>query len=931
MQPVFDRNVGLRFSWRHWGGNQSLPASDGDRLYYNYSMLPLLRTKISLPPTRQNRVERLRLTERINEGMKRALTLVVAPAGFGKTTMMAAWAQGASMPIAWLSLERADRTTERFLSYLIHALQQISPQTGQTALAMLHGGQAVNGEAILFSLLNDLSEIPREFAIVLDDYHTVDGTEVNSPIQFLLEHHPAQMHLVLASRILPEIPLARLRALDQVLEINATDLRFTDDEIRIFLERIGATLSTEQLAHLNQSTEGWAVGLQLAGLALARQPFDWNIPAGQAHIFDYLAEEVLRREPPEVQEFLKVSSLFDRFCAPLCQHLFSSPIFRSLENGGGWEGVLSHIERANLFLIPLDSTGTWFRYHALFTEFLRRQLPLEEASQHYHAASLWFEEKDLLDEAIHYATHAADYERAADLLENHYIDIIQRGEQSALMEWLSALPTELMEKRPRLWLAKGWSSIISLDSAQAAECAEKAEALIPLDETADNLRLRGEAKSLRILNGIFAGKVAADAISEAFVLLAEQDDFLHSLLHFNLGLHHVMLGNTALALDSFAETLRLTKTLNNPLITIFAQAQIGEVRQVRGALGLAERAFQQVIQYARETLGEHTFLLGIPFLSYADLLREQNRFDEALHYGEQGVAYCQVWQPTSSLDGQIALARINAAQGRWEEAFARLERAMQVAEKSVSVLDDTFVAIHLVRLNLLQGNLPKAEHLIKVYDLEKASEGMYYHLWEMTQLVLLRAKIATLPTDPAPAPVILESLSTLIADAERRERVTPVIEASILRAYGQHATGKHADTAESLSHALTLGAQSGYIRIFADEGKPLLHLLEQYHNKIRAPHTYVEEITNLLRKEITNYQLQITNKVPELQPLTPLTRRELDILHLLAAGKSNQEIAEECVLTLNTVKKHVANILSKMGVANRTQAVMLAKKLGWME
>ena len=893
-------------------------------------MLPLLRTKTSIPPPRANRVERTRLSERINDGMKRALTLIVAPAGFGKTTLIAEWARTATMPVAWLSLERADHAPERFLSYLIHALQQLSPHAGQTALAMLRGGQAVTEEAILFSLLNDLSEIPNDFAVVFDDYHTVDSAEINAIIQSLLEHCPAQLHLVLVSRAMPGFSLARLRALDQVVEINAADLRFNDDEVRVFLEQMGAALLPEQLNRLNQSTEGWAVGLQLAGLALARQPFDLNLPAGQAHIFDYLAEEVLRREPPEAQEFLKVSALFDRFCAPVTDYVVRNTYYVKTKST---TDLLSYIEHSNLFLIPLDSSGTWFRYHALFTEFLRRQLPPEQAAKIYRAASLWFEENNLLDEAIHYATHAADFERAASLLEKHYLDIIQRGEQSALMEWLSTLPPEMMEARPRLWLAKGWSSIISFDTAQGEACAEKAEALIPPDETADNLRLRGEAKSLRILTGIFAGKVtAADEISEAFVLLAEQDDFLHSLLHFNLGLHHVMLGNTALALDAFAETLRLTKTLDNPLVSIITQAQMGEVRQTRGALGLAERAFQQVIQYARETLGEHTFLLGMPFISYADLLREQNRFDEAVRYAEQGIAYCQLWQPIASMDGHIALARMDAAQGRWDDAFARLERAMQVAESSNSILDDTFVAIHLIRLNLLQGNLLNAEQLIKMYDLEKTSEGTYYALWEMTQLVLLRAKIAALPSDPAPAPVILESLSALMGESERRERVTPVIAASILRAYTRHAISQHGAAAKSLSHALTLGAQSGYVRIFADEGRTLLHLMEQYRKQIHAPRAYVEEITNLLRRELTDYAVRTTRAVPkELGPLIPLTRRELDILQLLAAGKSNQEIAEERVLTLNTVKKHVGNILSKMGVANRTQAVMLAKKLGWVE
>jgi LuxR family maltose regulon positive regulatory protein len=473
-----------------------------------------------------------------------------------------------------------------------------------------------------------------------------------------------------------------------------------------------------------------------------------------------------------------------------------------------------------------------------------------------------------------------------------------------------------------------------LDSVQAEACAEKAEALTPPDKTGDSLRLRGEAKSIRILSGVFAGKAASEEdISDASILLAEQDDFLHSLLHFNLGMRHILLGNTAQALDAFTETLRLTKTFDNPLVTIISRVQIGETRQIRGALELSERAFQAAIQYTRETLGGNSFLLGMPFVSYADLLREQNRFEEAARYAEQGIAYCQVWQPIASMDGQIALARLFAAQGRWDAAFVQIERAMQATESSVSIIDDTIVIFQLVRLTLLQGNLPKAEHLIKTYELEKFSERTFFTFWEMTQLVLLRFKTATLPTDPEPAPRILEALSTLMAESERRERVTPVIEASILKAYAYHAVADHANAIESLTHALTLGSQSGYVRIFADEGKALLHLLEQYQNKLRAPHAYVEKIKGILRKETTQYAVRSTDhesSTPN-SSHTPLTRRELDILQLLAAGKSNQEIAEECVLTVNTVKKHVGNILSKMGVANRTQAVMLAKKMGWME
>lgn len=895
-------------------------------------MLPLLRTKTTLPPAPPRSVERSRLLERMKAGSQRALTVIAAPAGFGKTTLAAAWARMRAMPVAWLSLQPADRPRERLLAYVVQALQAINPYLGQTSLALLQGGSP---DGALYALLNDLAEVPRDFALILDDYHSVETPESNEILNFLLENRPTSFHLILTTRTAPGLNLARLRALDQLTEITAADLRFTAPEVGAFVETsLDLRLPAEATARLNESTEGWAVGLQLAALALARQPQAWQSLAGKEHIFDYLAEEVLRREPPEVQEFLKVTALFDRFCAAQIAFILQStnlgltvvpqPAVSTLASVGE---LLAYVDRANLFLAPLDAT--WFRYHALFADFLRKQIAPERAAPLYHAASEWFEQNGLLDDAIHYATHAADYERAASLLETHYRDLILRGEQAAIGEWIASLPPDLLETHPRLWLAQGWASIIGLDSGRALECVARAELLLPAGEAHDNLR--GEAKALRILGKIFGGQVAAaDEISDAFILLSEKDDFLHSLLHFNLGLHHVMEGQTAQAVDAFTETLRLTANFNLPLVQIVAGVQLGETRQMRGALGLAERGFQQVIKYARETLGEHTFLLGMPYISYAELLREQNRFDEALRYAEQGIAYCHTWQPVASMDGHITLARLFAAQKRWDEALMHLESAMSEAESSVSVLDDAFIAIQLIRLALSQGDLSRAEQLISAYELDQVGEKAYYHLWEWTQLVLLRAKVAGLATDPAPASSLAQALSTLIMEAERRERVTSVIEGLILRSHALHAASRHLDAAESLSHALTLGAQGGYLRIFADEGQPLLHLLEQYRPQLHVPHSYLEQIVGIMRREAQFPVSQPANLQPGTLNLN-LTRRELDILTLLAAGKSNQEIAAERVLTLNTVKKHVANILSKLGVANRTQAVMLARKQGWIE
>jgi LuxR family transcriptional regulator, maltose regulon positive regulatory protein len=708
-----------------------------------------------------------------------------------------------------------------------------------------------------------------------------------------------------------------LRGLDQITEISATDLRFNSEEIRAFLEQVmDINLTPDELARLNQSTEGWAVGLQLAAIALARQPVDWQIPAGQMLIFDYLAEEVFRRERPQVQEFLMRTALFDQFCAPLCEALF--------EGAFPVSDLLTYMDKSNLFLIPLDTSGTWFRYHALFAEFLRQQMTHQSPEiilSLYKKAGLWAEQNGLFDDAIHYATHAGDDDRAADLIESTYIDLLQRGEQSALLEWLSDLPPGLVAQRPRLLLAKGWASIVALDAEEAMLCASQAEALIPAREFSS--RLRGELIALRVLTGIFQGQVAAaDEITEAFVLLSEGDEFLHSVLHFNLGLNSILTGETQKAVEALNETVQLTRKLNNPLVTIVALTQLGETHQIRGELVMAERVFQQAIQYARDALGPHTMLLGMPYVSYAELLREQNRFEEAIRYGEQGIAFCRVWQPMASMDGYLALARLETGRRNWLAAFERFDQAIQTAERTSTFLDDTFVTVFRARAYLLKGDLPQAMQWMKIFQTRETSDS-FYTLREMIQLISLRAGLMR-------GEDISNELAKILSETMRLERVTSQIEALKLSAYALHKEGKHREAIDHLSKALSKGAQGGYVRIFADEGQPLLDLLEGHQDRLDVPSKYLQDILDIMRREAA--ALHHTEAQPASGiDLVPLTRRELDVLHLLAEGKSNQEIAGELVLALNTVKKHVANILGKLGVSNRTQAVMAAKEKGWID
>jgi LuxR family transcriptional regulator, maltose regulon positive regulatory protein len=887
-------------------------------------MSHFLRTKIVIPPTRPSLIERPRLLELMDEGAQRALTLIVAPVGFGKTTLAAAWALNRQIPAAWLSLRPSERLRDRFLTYLITALQTIIPHVGETSLAMLRGSAA---EGSLAALVNDLADVSHDFALILDDYHNADSQEITDVLDFLLENRPSSFHLVIASRMNPSLKLARLRALDQVTEINANDLRFTPMEEEAFLNIcMGMTLRHAQLTTLHQFTEGWPAGLQLAALALARQPEKLITIDGRGYIYDYLAEEVLKHESAEIQNFLRKSSVLERFCARLCAQVMNAEgiIDRTEEH---IDSLIDYLERANLFLIQIDHEGTWYRYHGLFADFLQRQLTVEETARICLSASHWFEDNGYLEEAIQYALRAGDHVRAADLLAENYIKLLQFGGHASLSESISTLPPEILDKHPRLWLARGWINILGVDLSEVMICIDNAEKRMK-DKMIDH-RLQGELQSLRILCAIFSGqKIETEDITSINHILSGEDEFLLSLFQFKMGIIYVMQGETSQAIKSFKESLRHSKALNNPLFSLMAYAGLGESYTMHGQLKLAETTFEQAIDYANETLGEQTILLCIPYNSYADLLREWNRFPEAIHLAEKSIAYFQQWSPSVSLDSHVVLARILEAEGKWEESFACLEKIKQTAEKSHSIFDDLFVIMHAVRLKLIQGELEEALSDIKIYKLDIDQRELFYHLWEISRLVIYRAKTMQVARNPSAISSLVEDLTALIVEAERKERVTSTIEALILRAYAQDQAEIPAEAIGSLSKAFALGAKCGYLRIFADEGQRLLKLMEKQHGRIEAPSSYLDQVKKIIRKETESHSPEIKSAA---EGLIPLTRRELDILTLVAEGKSNQEIADECVLAVSTVKKHVANILSKLGVANRTQAVVLAKQMGWLD
>lgn len=887
-------------------------------------MQPLLRTRTTIPPTRPRQIARTALHHRLEEGARRALTLIVAPAGFGKTSLAAAWAQHQTMPVAWLSFQAGAQSPVQYLSYIIQALQTVDARIGHSSQVLSQSGDL---DVALFALVNDLAGFETELVLVLDDYHTVNSSGVNPVIQYLLDNRPGGFHLVIISRTPTELQLARLRALDQVVEIGTTDLRFSTQEMESFLEdSMQMYLPAETRQRLAQITEGWPVGLQLAAIALGQDPADPLDMHNQKHIFEYLADEVLKRESPRVQEFLKRTALFDRFCLPLCEYLYQDSDCQTegcVSTPDEIRNTFNYIERANLFVVQLDST--WYRYHALFTEFLRPLVPQSHQQHLYRSASRWMEQNGLLTDAIHYTIHAGEYERAAEMVEDRYLQMLQSDEQTVLRELLDEFPKTVLENHPRLWLARGWIDVISMNSKTVEDCAHQAGRVAAnLGQTQS---VQAELMCMRMINHIFAGQYTdLSEITSVLELLEGRDDFLAGLAYFGLGLHHVIQGNTAGVIDALQQALERMELKKSPLVAIFVQTQLGETRMIRGALGLAERTFLDAINYTQETLGEHTLLLGLPYMSYAELLREENRLEEAQRYVQQGIAYLHMWQPITSLDGMITLSKIYMKQKRWEEAEEVLSRALENSRSSTSVLDDRVVAVQLVKMWIKRGDILRARQIIRTYNLEQERGEQYYVLWEVTRLVILRTSILEEASHPDALLRIRAELVELLELTGVKERTSSEVETLLLLGYVNHALNEHQLAAQCLSRAVAICAQCGYIRLLLDEGESFLHLLRQYRAQLHTPTAYIAAIENLIKEE-TGGRLS-SRKMDD--SLSPLTRRELDVLFHLAAGRSNQEIAAECTLTLNTVKKHVANILSKLGVANRTQAVLLARRSGWI-
>ena len=904
----------------------------------------LLATKLHVPRPRPGFLARPRLLERLTEGTARDLTLVCAPAGFGKTSLLGDWVRHSRKPVAWLSLDRGDSDPARFWRYVAAALDTVRSGVGQRVDTLLQGPQPPL-EAVLTVLVNELVEEHEAAVLVLDDYHLVEAPSVHDSLTALLERLPPQLRLVLASRADPPLPLARLRAQGQLTELREVDLRFTREEAAELLRTaVGSELPEAAVAALGDRTEGWVAGLQLAVLSLGGHADIGAVVEGfsgsHRFVLDYLAEEVLDRQPQELRAFLLETSVLERLSGPLCA---------AVTGRADSQELLEQAERANLFLHPLDEVRGWWRYHRLFADLLCVRLQQEQPDrvpQLHRAAAAWHEAQGLADEAIGHALAAGDATWAARLIERQIDAYIQRWEGVTLQRWLAALPAELVGSRPRLSLAQARLALIRgdleaiegpLEAAErgAAEAAEEPyepsvgraasmtanlPAAIAL-QRAGLAHLRGDAEQTMAS--------ARRALAE----LGEGEWMLESVIRWQQCVAWWLRGELVEAEAALTSGIaRRAASHRAPAAAALGYHGLGLIQRDQGRLEAALATYREALAVAAEPDGRAPQIVGVAQVGMAGVLYERDELDSALEHASDGIALCRQLAYTPPLvNGLVTLAWIRQAQGDQAGALDALGAAerVQVSPEVISLLNP--VPAERARLALAQGDVDTAVRWVRTRGLAAEDEPSYPR--EREYLALVRVLLAQDRPDRA-----LGLLERLHAQAATQGRTGSVIQVRTLQALARSAGGDQGGALAALVEALALAAPEGYLRVFVDEGPPMAALLRQLlagrrqEGPVAAggpPSDHLARLVDAFEQAGLPVRPPVRRGGMVVAGLVePLTERELEVLRLLATGASNRAIGKELVITLDTVKRHVSHLFSKLEVANRTQAVARARGLG---
>ena len=870
----------------------------------------LLATKLQIPPRRPALVPRPHLIDHLDRGLRAGhkLSLVCAPAGFGKTTLVTEWLRGLKHPVAWLSLDEGDNDPARFLAYLIAALRQAHIDIGDTVEALLQSAQPPAPEIALTSLINEIASIPTPLVLALDDYHVIQAPAIHEQHVFLLEHQPPHMHQVILTREDPPLPVSRLRARDQVGEIRQDDLRFTFEETAEFLKKVmRLDMSSDEIAVLERRTEGWPAGLQLAALSMRGQAdvrgFVQAFVGSDRYILDYLFEEILRRKSGDVQDFLLQTSVLNRLSAPLCD---------AVTGRTDSQALLEALEHANLFVVPLDPSRTWYRYHHLFGDLLRHRLRtanVEPEALLHQRASQWYEAEGNLPDAIHHALAASDWERAAKLISQVSRTIFGRGEIVTLLRWCQALPDDALRAQPRLCLDYSWTLILA-GQHDAAESYLGYLEQIALDDVA----LLGETLSAQAQIARAKGDYARtiELSQMALSLLPQTDLDPRSMAALTLGLAYSDCGNLTQAEQAFTEAEQAARQTGNGPVRLTALAFLSSIQAARGQLHRAADVARQALQ-----LGRGTPALAPVHSMMSTLFYEWNDLESAAEHAQQAIELSQLGGHLEvRLSAYYVLARVRQARGEASAASAALHTAHELArEADAPAIARAGNAAGHVLIALAQGDLATATHWAEQVKKEAGASDPAGFLKGFIQAHLLLAQ-----NEKAAAAEVLEGLHAVAVQAGRQSMIIEV------RALQALAAPTSTDALGFLTDTLALTQPEGYVRTFIDKGEPMAILLRQAAAQGIAP-GYVARLLSAFEAEA---QARGPSPMPSSAPTTslvePLSERELEVLRLIAAGLSNHEIADKLIIGVGTVKSHVHSILGKLNARDRAQAVIKAKE-----
>ena len=907
----------------------------------------LLLTKLYCPSLHPKRLKRPHLIHRLNEGLEagRPITLVSAPAGSGKTTCIIEWLDTLDLPVAWLSLDASDDDPGRFYTYLVAALQKVNENLGREIGGVLGSGQLPPVDVISTTLINDILDFEGQFLLVLDDFQVIQDRFILQVLEGLVANLPQPLHLVLLTREDPPLPLARLRANNQLTEIRARDLRFARHEAERFLNEVmGLSLSQADITALDDKTEGWIVGLQLAGLSVRDRAnpssFIATLSGSHRSILGYLTEEVLSQQPEEIRILLLQTSILDRLCGDLCNAVT-----------GRTDGhlLLEQLFNANLFLIPLDDEQRWYRYHHLFSDLLRdlqKALQKNKTDELHQRASHWYAQADMASEAIHHALVAKDYAMAVQLLERHVMDMLMQWHVKTVDRFLQEIPPQLSMQNSRVNLAFAWMYLLRGDYAQASPYVERLQAIFSssqMDEMDISLQAEWLALQAMLLNAQAKPVESLDLADQALEIVPEKDVYVRSLIYMGLASAHQQLDDYGQAVEAFQRLIQ------------YGRAAASLVSEMLGLSGLARMAIQRgQLHFAFEIASQ-----GV------DRVERSGSLSTAV-YGELGVVYYHWYQieqahthfqraiQVSTLSGYIdaeiyyavILSRLLQMEGDLEASAREIHRAVDLMQVDGRAQIRGEVISQQVRVDLAQNRVAAAEMALQgegfshkgefsIPDLapdQKISEpdGLLYN--SALRILLYQAQTRREPSSLRSG---IELADRLIAETLRRQYIPIALETLLLCAQMHAVLGNDQASLANVVRALELAEPEGFITIFVEEGltiaETLAALLKQGKPWTVQP-DYIKAVLDAFPREAQPMSIS-TSPVAELAALgdeiiEPLTQRELEILRLIREGYSNQEIAERLVITLHTVKKHSSNIYSKLGVNNRTQAVARARQLG---